>query len=442
MPQSRFISIISLLAIFMMVSCRTYYQKSIDTEQALLSQNYEKAEASIQSNKFLKRKRNLLLYHLELGRIKNLQGDYEASNKHLNKADYMMEEFRNFFDMAAGVTVNASIQSYQAASHEQILVHYFKAINYIKLGDLEEALVEVRRIDLKQAKNNHAVSGKLKKYGKDPFGLMLMGMIYEADGDYNNAFIAYRNAQKVYDEDQTGLYSRYPFTLEEDLARTAAMAGMTYPIKTTYDHLENGELILFWENGLAPIKEEKNIIFSLNQNNQDYYFESDDLQVPVDYDFSKDDPNFNPSDIGTIRLAIPYYVPRPFGLRSATVTHNKQPVRIEQISDITGLAFQIERDNYLKELGKNLLRITLKKISELALTEQNEYAGFALGVANFATEKADTRNWQSLPGEIQYTRIPLEEGTNVITISFNNGEKKTFEVEGNGQRVFEHVVTY
>lgn len=436
--------IIFLFVIGMSISgCATYYQKTQSTERALVSRDYSKAEENIKKNKFLKRKRNELLYHLELGKVQNLQGNFEASNESLNKADQMMEEYRNLFEMAVGVTVNPAMQSYKAEGHEQILVHYYKALNYLQLGNMEEAIVEARRIDLTQAKNNNAVNGKLKKYGKDPFGLMLMGMIYEADHDYNNAFIAYRNAKKIYDTDQTGLYQgKYPESLERDLVRTAAYAGMSYESDLEVEAMPHGEAIIFWENGLAPVKEEKNVFFSLNRENGDFFFQSDDIYIPVDYDFSKDDPDFDPSDIGLIRLALPYYIQRQPIVQSAFVTHNNKKKNLHLIEDVSALAFQIERDNYFKELGKNLLRIAIKKVSELSVAEKNEYAGLAMGIANVATEKADTRNWQSLPSQIHYVRIPLEEGTNNIKVTCSNGEVHEFQVEGNGRTIFKNVVTY
>ena len=60
------------------------------------------------------------------------------------------------------------------------------------------------------------------------------------------------------------------------------------------------------------------------------------------------------------------------------------------------------KDNFFKNLGRDLIRVTLKKLSELAIAKQNQYAGYAMNIANMATEKADTRNWQSLPGQIQF----------------------------------------
>ncbi|MFT5819655.1 MAG: hypothetical protein ACI8ZM_000880 [Crocinitomix sp.] len=435
--------ILALLIGVSISGCATYHQKAQETEKALFAGNYTKAEETIKKNKFLKRKRNELLYHLELGKVQNLRGEFVASNKSLNKADHMMEEYRSLFEMAIGVTINPAMQSYKAEGHERILVHYYKALNYLQLGDIEEAIVEARRIDLSQMVNENAVGGKLKKYGKDPFGLMLMGMIYEADKDFNNAFIAYTNAKKIYDTDETGLYhEQYPESLERDLVRTSAYAGRHYQSDLEKTNLPFGEAIIFWENGMAPIKQEKNLYFSLNEDNGNFFFTSDQIHVPIDYNFGKDDEDFDPSDIGMIRLALPYYIQRQNAVQSAYVTHNDKRKDLHLIEDISALAFQIERDNYFKELGKNLLRIALKKISELAAGKQNEIVGTALNIANVATEKADTRNWQSLPSQIHYVRIPLEEGMNNITVICSNGQTQTFEIRGGGGKVFRNVVSY
>ena len=185
-----------------------------------------------------------------------------------------------------------------------------------------------------------------------------------------------------------------------------------------------------------------NLYFSLNEENGNFFFTSDQIHVPVDYDFGKDDEDFDPSDIGMIRLALPYYIQRNNAVQLAYVTHNNKRKNLHLIEDISALAFQIERDNYFKELGKNLLRIAIKKVSELAAGDRNEYVGLAMNIANVATEKADTRNWQSLPSQIHYTRIPLEEGLNTISVNCSNGQTQTFEIRGSGGKVFRNVVTY
>ena len=436
--------ILFLSALMVLFSgCRSYYQKTDGTEKALVSKNYDKAEEVIRKNKFLTRKRNLLLYYLELGKVQHLQGDFKASNISLNNADLMMEEYRNLLEMAVGVTVNPAMQPYTAEPHEKILVHYYKALNYLQLGDIEEAIVEARRIDLYGTQNENDINGKDRKYGEDPFGLMLMGMIYEADRDYNNAFIAYRNAKEIYDTDETGLYKgHHPESLERDLVRTSAYAGLYYESALEKVDLPFGEAIIFWENGLAPVKEEKNMFFSLNKQNGNFFFVSDNLSIPIDYNFNKDNPDFKPSDLGLLRMAWSFYVPQGSRVQSASIAQNNKALQFYPIEDVSALAFQIERDNYLTELGKNLIRLALKKISELSLTEKNEYLGLALGIANVATEKADTRNWQSLPSTISYTRIPLQEGRNTISFKASNGETKEFVLDGSGRMYFRNIVTY
>ena len=433
---------IVLVGLFVM-GCATYYDKTSSAERALLSGDYKNAQSVIEKNKYLSKRRNSLLYYLEMGRLSNLRGEFEQSNVYLNKADDMMGMYRNIFEMTVGATVNQSIQPYKTSPNEEILVHYYKALNYMQLGNVEEALVEARRLDLTAAQNDADVNSKEKKYGKDPLGMIMMGMLYEMDNDYNNAFIAYRNAKEIYLNDETGLFKgNIPGFLEQDISRTGAYARMTVDNPVPYPDVTNGEAIIFWENGLAPIKDENNLFFSLVKINGVYFFQSGDIIIPVDYNFEQDNPNFKASDIGLVRVASAFLIPRPIPNIQLKMQANGQTERMALVADITAIALQYEKDNYLKELGKNLLRLTLKKISELALSKENEYAGAALGIVNVATEKADTRNWQTLPGQIHYTRIPLKEGENKITLEFSNGQSYEFTFNGNGQTYFKNVVTF
>jgi hypothetical protein len=87
------------------------------------------------------------------------------------------------------------------------------------------------------------------------------------------------------------------------------------------------------------------------------------------------------------------------------------------------------------EMSKSLLRVALKKAAEEAVRSENEDLGFVLGIVNAVTEKADTRNWQTLPYAIHYTRVPLNSGNNQIKFSMNNRPnevsiKENFEFEG------------
>jgi len=78
--------------------------------------------------------------------------------------------------------------------------------------------------------------------------------------------------------------------------------------------------------------------------------------------------------------------------------------------------------------------VATKKALELAVREatKNEsredkvdvgdIAPAAVTIMNAITEKADTRNWQTLPHSISYTRVKLQEGQHKITLNTSGNQ--------------------
>jgi len=100
-------------------------------------------------------------------------------------------------------------------------------------------------------------------------------------------------------------------------------------------------------------------------------------------------------------------------------------------------------------MGKTLARLAVKKTAEYLLTESGKGSGkngkndglltglgYGMQLYSLLSEKSDTRNWQSLPNQINYARIPLQKGENTITLQLKgaNGQDqtKTIRVEGTG----------
>jgi len=63
----------------------------------------------------------------------------------------------------------------------------------------------------------------------------------------------------------------------------------------------------------------------------------------------------------------------------------------------------------------------MKKVSEYQLRKEDKTLGSVLGMFNAITEKADTRNWQTLPHSIYYCRMPLKEGRNNVSLKIMDG---------------------
>ena len=95
--------------------------------------------------------------------------------------------------------------AYKGEDHEHLILLYYKAINYLKMQMLDEALVECRRLNIRLQQLSDRYESE-NKYKRDAFINMLMGIIYDSNKDYNNAFIAYRNAWEVYQDDYQRLF--------------------------------------------------------------------------------------------------------------------------------------------------------------------------------------------------------------------------------------------
>ena len=75
-------------------------------------------------------------------------------------------------------------------------------------------------------------------------------------------------------------------------------------------------------------------------------------------------------------------------------------------------------------MGTSLLRLGLKKAAELKLAQENAALGAAATITNAITEKADTRNWQTLPHSIYYTRVPLNAGNNNLVLKMQGRKQE------------------
>ena len=77
---------------------------------------------------------------------------------------------------------------------------------------------------------------------------------------------------------------------------------------------------------------------------------------------------------------------------------------------------------------------------EALATKEDEGLGTLVSIANAITEKADTRNWQTLPYSISYSRIPLNKGTNNLTFELRGDNGSTnenkIEIQADADKVY------
>ena len=127
-------------------------------------------------------------------------------------------------------------------------------------------------------------------------------------------------------------------------------------------------------------------------------------------------------NLEAFRVAFPKYVERPTYFTSSVIKVDTLEYRIELAEDVNRIAFKSLQDRMTLEFSKSLLRAALKKAAEHAAKKDDKGFGSLVGVVNAMTEKADTRNWQTLPHSISYARVPLKEGTNETTFVLRTHE--------------------
>lgn len=452
--------------------CSSYNEMIASYYKQISAGNYAEAVKELDKNKLLQKPRNKLLFLMEKGKTSHLSGNYESSNQYFNEADQLLENgMGGAMDAVVGTLVNPMTQRYKGEDFEKFMIHYYKALNYLYLNNTEDAIVEARRITLQSQEQGDKFNDKDTRYSKDAFSLMLQGLIYEHDGDINNAFIAYRNAADVYlnSKDHTYYGIMMPEALKLDVLRMADYNGFTSELSRYEEAFEikykpspsadGGELIFFWENGMAPIKQQEELFFSLIKgSNGDLFFTNlgGSIVIPFYHEYSNS--NFSLNGIESLRATYPKYVARNPYYSSATLSNGDQTVSFERAEDINELAFKTLDQRFMKEMGKVLTRLAVKKSAEYVLRQSAkgtgkdgkdnallEGLGFGMQLYGLLSEKADTRNWQSLPASISYTRIPLQKGSNTITLSLKSSsgveETKTIEITGTGKLQFYNYST-
>lgn len=390
----------------------------MDEAEALLKTNEEK----------LSKGRNRFLFWVNAGIVESMRGHFEESNAYFEKADLFIEDDqKKIGEEGAALLLNPNLSTYRGEDHEKLLINYYKALNYYQLGEYDEAIVECKRMNIRLQQLSDKYKSE-RRYKEDAFIHTLMGIIYDGSGDYNNAFIAYRNAFNIYTSSYKDLFDfNVPEQLKHDLIRTADLSGIyderdrfTKKFAIKYQRPKSGQsqAVVLWNNGLGPIKDEWGINFAIIYGSNGWVsFVNEDFGMT--FPFYIGDSNLN--GLTWIKVVFPKYVERPMYYNKATVNYNQASKNLSLVEDINAISFKVLEERMLLEFSKSLLRVALKQAAAAQVGKENEGLGAALSVLASATESADTRNWQTLPHSIYYTRIFINSDIdNDMTLNLTN----------------------
>ena len=157
--------------------------------------------------------RDQVQYFLDFGVLKILTGDFAGSIKALQAAKKRINQLEaiSISENLGAVTINDTLKSYVATPGEQVLLHELLIINYLLMGQLEAARVEVLQAQVKAKKfaETDELNGRLASME------FLAGFVYEQLGEVDNAMISYRHAASIMETKGMNI----PTALQDNLLR-------------------------------------------------------------------------------------------------------------------------------------------------------------------------------------------------------------------------------
>jgi hypothetical protein len=331
--------------------------------------------------------------------------------------------------------INDMTVDYAGESFERALLHVFRALNYVFLGDIEEALVESRKVEVFLDELNRNKEKK-NTYKDDAFARYLDGMLYEQAGKSDDARISFEAAEKAYGWYTSDYNTQLPrFDIPEDM--------------------NLGELVFIHYVGVAPIKVSKTFQVAWN-----------DAMLAVNSNDMKDDAERNSAQFQNalragitgkaITVSYPEYIQDPFTITGSDIEVGGQTADAVLMEDVSAIAFKALRDRQALIRTKAIARATIKYMIAQTINKEVEkkkganswetmLTKIATGVAAAATEVADTRGWTTVPSQIRMARMRLKPGTYNVTARLKAGTglviaTKTFPQVAikKGRRVFLH----
>lgn len=446
-----------LIAVMVLNSCasmKTQQDQYVSSVPLVLEGSFEAAAMIIQDAKGVDyQEKDRVLYYLDLGMLLHWAGSYELSNEALSKAEVSIEElFTTSISKAlASGLLNDNALDYSGEDYEDIYLNVFKALNYIALDDLESALVEIRRVQIKlnilndkykelveEYNSSSDAEGELEyresKFHNDVLARYISLLLYRAEGAWDDARIdaelmdeAWKTQNHLYNFPKPPLPSSIPLDENQALVNVISFSGLS-PVKLADT--------LYVTTGPSIVN------IAMTGQNEDYV---------------TDLVGFNFLVIPGIQPGIHFKVQFP-RLKSRRSEADRVLVKmdgivvaelpmLEKMEDIARETFLLKQP---LTIGKTIIRAAIKNVTkeigkdalQQGLSNQGAggffvglLAGIAADVAVDATENADLRISQFYPSYARAVEIVVPPGRYMVTTEYWNGNTLMKEID-HGLREF------
>ncbi|MDR0291597.1 MAG: hypothetical protein LBI01_02240 [Elusimicrobium sp.] len=413
-------SLCVLAAVAFACGCGSHLRFRADVNREIAAGNFDAAASKIESQKGrFYREKDLTLFNLDLGAVQHDGGKPAESDLIFAQAqDRTQARVASVSLAAATVLKNDLTVEYDAKQYETSLTYVYRALNFMDRDDLQGALVEARKavFFLDQQRRN-----KTRGYNDDPFVQYFASLIFESGGFLSDARIARTNSLNAYNN-----FVSFHNVPPPDFAVPQNAAQL-------------GEIIFIHYNGFVPLLASRTV--QIAWNNALLMLHS------TDEVFSQEPAVQNALVAGfmgnAVTVAYPVVVWVPYFIRGSNleVDGNAQPTVL--MHDIAAFmrADLAERmpGIYARMIARAVIKQVLNNAARQAVTNgtKDENLGFLAGMVfsafAAATERADTRLWFTLPGEIRMTRVFVPPGKHTMVFKAYDANGSLIETHDFGE---------
>jgi hypothetical protein len=343
---------------------------------------------------------------------------------------------------------NLATLPYKGKAYDRIMLHTYKAMNYMKLGQMDSARVEFnkalqrqrdaveenqKRIAEAQKAERDAKSGKMKDekgkseqvdVSKSKGDAKTASAFKQIEDDINSQVKGYSNYVNPFSVFIEGLYFTAQAEGSSDMERARKSIERVVSMNPDNPYLRQD---LALAQGLATGSKPDGTTYVIFETGTAASLEEWSISIPFFLVTSR---------VSYSKAAFPKLKYDPNFLSYIDVTANGQSSRSSMVCSMDSVIAQDFKNEWPIILTKTLIATGVKAAMDAAIQNQtkDQGAGYQLAgmlfsaVYNAATSIADTRSWTTLPKQFQYCRVATP-ADRTLTISAGTLAPQTVKLE-------------
>jgi len=422
-----------------LVSCVTMTRNAVfvKADAGADARNYDQAARILDGpdSKTFYTDKDQVLRNLDAGMLFHFAGETEESLKRLEAADRLIElNFtKSLSNAAASFVLNDYQLEYFGEAYEDLYVNVFKALDYLRTGQVDDAYVEIRRVDTKlnlledkygrlaDSMNSSPTAKGTVKAGRSQFhnsalARYLSFLIYRAIGKPDDAELDLKKLREAFASQPT----LYNFPLP--------------PLSPAAEDGEKAKLTVMAFTGRSPLKRANNLRINTLQNLIVISTQKEDSSGHLTFTNLAPLPFPGVEGGYNFKAELPEMVLRPSKVARVSVLVDGNPAGdlalLEKLDSIALETFQFTQTpiffkTIVRTVTKGILTQKAKEQANRSASQAGELGmvlafagGIAADLAVDYSEQADLRNARYFPGQAYIGEFEVPPGEHEVTFEY------------------------